>query len=64
MVRLLLLTGCLLFTIATMANTIVVKTIKELDAANLRAEPGDIVILQNGEWKDVHIKLNCNGTKG
>ena len=63
MLRLLLLKCCLLFTVLTMANTIVVKNIEELSAANNKALPGDVIVLQNGEWKDVTIKLNCNGTK-
>lgn len=37
--------------------------IAELNAANKKAVPGDIIILQNGEWKNVTIKLDCNGTK-
>ena len=61
--RLLLLKCCLLLTVVTMANTIVVKNIDELNAANKKASPGDIIILQNGEWKDVTIKLSCSGTK-
>ncbi len=63
MLRLMLLKFCLLITIVVTANTIVVKNIKELQAANANARPGDIIILQNGEWKDVIIKLNCIGTK-
>ncbi len=63
MIRLLLLKCCLLLTLFTTANTIVVKNIEELNAANKKAQPGDIIILQNGEWKNVTIKLNCNGTK-
>ncbi len=63
MIRLLLLKCCLLITVLTMANTIVVKNIEELNAANKKAQPGDLIILQNGEWKNVTIKLNCNGTK-
>ncbi|KAH0533557.1 hypothetical protein FGG08_007670, partial [Glutinoglossum americanum] len=46
-----------------MANTITVKNIDELKKANKEAKPGDIITLQNGEWKDVTIELNCNGTK-
>lgn len=46
-----------------MGNTIVVKNIEELNAAIKKVQPGDIVILQNGEWKDATIKLLCSGTK-
>jgi len=63
MKRLLLLNGLLLAAVITMANTIVVKNIDELNTANKKAQPGDIIILQNGEWKDVTIKLSCSGTK-
>jgi poly(beta-D-mannuronate) lyase len=63
MKRLLLLKCILLFSVIAMANTIVVKNIEELNAANKQAKPGDIVILQNGEWNNVMIALNCSGTK-
>lgn len=46
-----------------MAETIVVKNIRELNQANDAAKPGDIIVLQNGEWKDVRISLDCKGTK-
>lgn len=64
MKRILLLLPVFFFmtAITAVANTIVVKNIDELNAANKNARPGDIVILQNGEWKDVNILLNCNGT--
>lgn len=54
----------LLFSVIAMANEIVVKNIEELNTANKQARPGDIIILQNGEWSNVTISLNCNGTKG
>jgi poly(beta-D-mannuronate) lyase len=38
------------------------KNSDELNAAAKRALPGDIIILQNGEWKNAVIKLSCNGT--
>ena len=64
MIRLLLF-NCLLFlTLLSNANTILVKNIDELKAANKQALPGDIIILWNGEWKNVTISLNCAGTKG
>jgi len=46
-----------------MAATIIVKNLDELNAANKKAQPGDVIILQNGEWKDATIRLNCHGTK-
>jgi len=45
------------------ARTIVVKNSDELIVANKKAMPGDIIILQNREWKDLTINLNCIGTK-
>src|SRR5437868_1383956 len=63
MLRLLLLKSCLLLTIIAGANTIIVKDLAELRAANKKAVPGDIIVLQNGEWKDAGIKLDCDGTK-
>jgi poly(beta-D-mannuronate) lyase len=62
MIRLLLLKCCLLLTVMAMAKTIVVKNVEELNAANNTAQPGDIIILQDGEWKDAVIKLTCKGT--
>ena len=63
MTRLLLLKCFLLFAIITSAETITVKDITELNRANKTAKPGDVIVLQNGEWKDVIISLNCIGTK-
>jgi poly(beta-D-mannuronate) lyase len=45
-----------------MANTIIVKNIEELNAANKNAQPGDIIVLQDEEWKNAVINLTCNGT--
>src|SRR6188768_2349451 len=60
----LLLIKCLFFIVMlSNANTITVKNIDELNAANKKALPGDTVILQNGEWRNVTIKLSCNGTE-
>jgi poly(beta-D-mannuronate) lyase len=63
MKRLMLLQSLLLVSIVCFSNTILVKNIEELKAANKQAQPGDIIILQNGEWKNVTIALNCTGTK-
>ncbi|HMK03194.1 MAG TPA: polysaccharide lyase 6 family protein, partial [Ferruginibacter sp.] len=62
MVRLFFLKCCLLLWGTAMADTIVVKNIDELKKANAIARPGDIIILQNGEWQDVKIVLSCAGT--
>lgn len=63
MIRLPLLNCFLLFITAAQAGNITVKNIGELNTANKNAQPGDMIVLQNGEWKNVTIKLNCSGTK-
>ncbi len=63
MSRMLLVNCFLLFAILCQAKTIVVKNIEELTKANANAKPGDVIVLQNGEWKNVTVTLNCNGTK-
>lgn len=54
---------CLLLTCFALAGTIVVKNMQELNNANAQAKPGDIIILENGEWNNASIVLNCSGTK-
>jgi poly(beta-D-mannuronate) lyase len=44
------------------ANTILVKNAEELKVINSKAKPGDMIILQNGQWNNVHLLLSCNGT--
>ena len=61
--RLLLLFCFITFTRTAGAATIIVRNIEELDAANKTAVPGDVIVLQNGEWKNITIRLNCAGTK-
>ena len=63
MKRLLLLNYFLFSTLLLTAKTIVVKNSDELTAANKKAMTGDIIILQDGEWKNLTIHLTCNGTK-
>ena len=63
MIRLLMLKCSILVVLLSNAKTIIVKNIEELDNANKIAMPGDIILLQNGQWSNVTIKLNCNGTK-
>ncbi|MFC4262064.1 polysaccharide lyase 6 family protein [Ferruginibacter yonginensis] len=46
----------------SVAKKIVVKNNTELSSANEIAQPGDEIILQNGTWTNVQIKLSCNGT--
>ena len=55
---------CSLFvSLLSMAKTIVVKNIAELNAASKEAVAGDIIILEDGEWRDAPIVLSCSGTK-
>jgi poly(beta-D-mannuronate) lyase len=62
MLRLTVLTCTLLLCHFAFAKTIIVKNEDELKAANKSAKPGDTIILQNGIWKNILIKLNCSGT--
>lgn len=63
MKRLLLLSPFFLLSVAAFAGTITVKNINELHQADKNAKPGDIILLSDGEWKDVEIKLSSKGTK-
>lgn len=54
---------CLFIYSTTNANTIKVATAKDLQQANEKAKAGDTVILQNGNWTDIVIKLTCTGTE-
>jgi poly(beta-D-mannuronate) lyase len=61
MLRLVLSKIFILFCFFSSANIISVKNIEELKEANKNAKPGDTIILKNGNWKDVVIKLTCSG---
>ncbi len=63
MLRLLLIKCFLLIAVTGISNTIIVKNWEELAIANIKALPGDIIVLQNGEWNNGTLSLNCNGTK-
>lgn len=63
MMRLLLLNCIFLTVLLSSANTIIVKNMDQLTEANKKALPGDTIVLQNGEWKNVTIKLSCDGTE-
>jgi poly(beta-D-mannuronate) lyase len=62
MLKAILLNCLLTVSMFVHAKTIFVKNIDELKKANKEALPGDIIILQNGEWDNITISLNCNGT--
>lgn len=63
MIRLLSLSFFLFLRLLSYSNIINVKNIEELSNANKNARPGDTIILQNGEWKNVTISLDCIGSK-
>jgi poly(beta-D-mannuronate) lyase len=62
MFRITILVFYILNSLFASAKTIVVKNATELKTANSKAKPGDIIILQNGVWNNVHLLLSCNGT--
>src|SRR6187401_1589002 len=63
MARLLLLNFFLLSLLSGYATIITVKNIEELNSVCKKVQPGDTIILQSGEWKNVTIILDCKGTK-
>ncbi len=44
------------------AKDILVKDIAAFNTANNVAQPGDRIILQGSEWKDVRLRVTCTGT--
>jgi poly(beta-D-mannuronate) lyase len=63
MYKLLLLPVILLTALISSASTILVKNSAELQEADKKALPGDIIVLKNGIWNDVLLSLNCQGTE-
>ena len=58
-----LLFGILLFFVTGLsAKTWKVYNIKELQQADQAAQPGDLILLQAGEWKNISIQLTAKGT--
>lgn len=60
--KLLIFSLLILTTFNSLSKNIEIKNQIELQKANANAKPGDVIILKNGEWKDVEISLTCNGT--
>ena len=59
-----LLFGILLFFVTGLsAKTWKVYNIKELQQADQAAQPGDLILLQAGEWKNISIQLTAKGTE-
>lgn len=48
---------------AQSSHTTLVKTAKELDHAFANASPGEIIVMQDGIWNDIHILVKGNGTE-
>jgi poly(beta-D-mannuronate) lyase len=63
MLKTILVVYLFMLSVASSAKTILVKNISELTSANKEAKPGDVIVLQNGDWHNVTIKLDCIGTK-
>jgi poly(beta-D-mannuronate) lyase len=61
---LVLLMSFILWNGTLFAKNIIVKNETELIAANANAAPGDFIILKNGIWENISIKLTCNGLMG
>ncbi len=53
---------CLALSISCHAAEFLVTDVATFDAAAAKAQPGDEIVLQDGEWKDARLKLRTNGT--
>ncbi len=53
----------LIFSFTPSVSHKLVRNSKELQQAMEKAEPGDIISMANGVWKDVAIKFKAHGTK-
>jgi len=63
MLRLILLNLSILISCYTYASNKIVANKKEIELANTIAKPGDTIILKNGNWENITLKLNCKGNK-
>ncbi len=63
MLRLILLNFSMALCFSAWASYTVVSNDKEIMLANKNAKPGDTIILKNGNWNNITLKLNCKGTK-
>jgi len=59
----LFLLGIALLTSCNNSQQIIVNNKSELKEAINQAKPGDMILLSDGVWKDVQLKLNISGTK-
>ena len=53
----------LLFPAFCFAGTVKVRDMEALSNATKNAKPGDTIILQNGNWSNVNMQFDCNGSK-
>jgi poly(beta-D-mannuronate) lyase len=53
---------CLAVSISSHAAELLVTDVTTFDAAVAKAQPGDEIVLQDGEWKDARLKLRASGT--
>jgi poly(beta-D-mannuronate) lyase len=63
MLRLILLSLSIVFAVNTFASKMIVSNENEIIIANKNAKSGDTIVLKNGNWNNIAIKLNCKGTK-
>ncbi len=58
----LILIGLQFIAFFSLANSTLVTNETSLSIANNVAQPGDTIILKNGIWNNISIKLNCKGS--
>jgi poly(beta-D-mannuronate) lyase len=63
MLRLILLSVGLAFSVSTFASNEIISNENELIRANKNAKPGDTITLKDGIWENIAFRLNCKGTK-
>lgn len=63
MKKILFFASLIMFMNVAEAQNYFVRNITELNAANKKAKPGDVIVLEDGEWNNVKIALDCSGTK-
>jgi poly(beta-D-mannuronate) lyase len=63
MKRLLITWAFFHFCVSLSARNIIVANGEELKKANNAARPGDTIVLRNGTWTNVVMKLNCSGSE-
>jgi poly(beta-D-mannuronate) lyase len=54
---------CILLAYSAKATTVLVDNPEQLTAALAKVQPGDTILLNNGEWKNTALIIDANGTK-